>query len=313
MTRQTPLQVRWRDAREAVADAREFLVDWWRFVRWAAPSEGRVLPDDDPAHVAAQVEKDAHRVEKGLAVPEPRRPFGEEPTRRLEVLLPAPMGGTDGPGWAVHGREALAARDLWNRTGDRDAAGLAPVAGAWAGLDPAVLQGFFRSRHSVRDFAGPVTVAEVRAAAHLAQSSPSVCNRQAPRVHAYLDKRDADALLALHRGSAGFAHLVPSLAIVTVDLRLFTGAGERNQGWIDGGLFAMSFVWALHGAGLGSCMLNWSRTNADTAALRSRAGIPEHEDGLLMVAMGRPTPGGRRTRSARRPLDEVLTLHGHRD
>lgn len=296
-----------RSVREAAVDGREFWGDWRRYVRWATPTEGSVRRDDAACHVETQVAKDSHRVEKAFAVREPRRPFGAGPGERLAALLPPGDAAAD---WVVHGREALAARDRWNATGERDA-GLAVPVEPWPGLDADVLDRFFASRYSLRDFDPDrvVTRADVERATALAQRTPSVCNRQAARVHAYLDRAAVARVMALHQGSAGFADDIPAVAILTVDTRLMAGPGERNQRWIDGGLFAMSFAWALHGLGIGNIMLNWSRTNADTDALRRVAGIPDHEDVLVLVGMGYPREGARRTRSLRRPRDEVLTFH----
>ncbi|HHU40548.1 MAG TPA: hypothetical protein GXZ45_14870 [Propionibacterium sp.] len=64
---------RLRLLREAVTQGREFTADWWRYVRYATPTEGSVRPDDEACHLETQIAKDAHRVEKALAVREPRR------------------------------------------------------------------------------------------------------------------------------------------------------------------------------------------------------------------------------------------------
>lgn len=101
---------------------------------------------------------------------------------------------------------------------------------------------------------------------------------------------------------------VPVVAVVTVDSRLFTGTHERNQRWVDGALFAMSLVWALHGLGLSTCMLNWSMNNAASNRLRAAAGLPEHEDVVVLLALGYAATGCRVARSPRRDLDQVLDL-----
>ena len=299
---------RLRVVREAVLNGREFLVDWVRYVRHSTPTEGSVRADDAACHLETQIAKDSHRVEKALAMREPRGGFGAGPADRLTALLPEE--GPDEPAWVVHGREALAAREGFNTTGERDPVLTVPLE-PWPGLDPAVLDGFFASRYSLRHFDAEkaVTRADIERATALAQRTPSVCNRQAARVHAFLGRADVDRILPLHQGSAGFGHDIPAVVVLTVDTRLMAGAGERNQQWIDGGLFAMSFSWALHGLGIGNIMLNWSRTNAATRALRTAADIPEHEDVLMLVGLGHPAPGARRTRSPRRAPAEVLRFH----
>ncbi|GAA4741716.1 hypothetical protein GCM10023328_23660 [Modestobacter marinus] len=113
-------------------------------------------------------------------------------------------------------------------------------------------------------------------------------------------------LAGLQNGNAGFRDQIPCLLVVTVDAKLFAGAGERNQRWVDGGLYAMSLVWALHAQGVASCMLNWSVGHAQSRRLRGAAGIPDHLDVVTLVAAGHPRDGLRVARSPRRPVDEVL-------
>ncbi len=112
--------------------------------------------------------------------------------------------------------------------------------------------------------------------------------------------------LSLQNGNSGFGSAVPTVALVTVDTQLFAGPGERNQGWIDGGLFSMSFVWALHGLGLDSCMLNLSLRNGRSDALRRTLDIPDYELPIMMIAIGYARPGHRVARSPRRPIDEIV-------
>jgi hypothetical protein len=48
--------------------------------------------------------------------------------------------------------------------------------------------------------------------------------------------------LSYQNGNSGFGHTVPALFVITSDMRIFEKSGERNQGWVDGGLFAMALV-----------------------------------------------------------------------
>ena len=165
---------------------------------------------------------------------------------------------------------------------------------------------FFRSRHSVRDFdTTEVYDSTLAHAVDLAICSPSVCNRQAWQVRFF--RGDAVARVLAHQnGNSGFTHVVPVVALVTVDTRLFSGPGERNQPWIEGGIFSMSFVWALHALGLASCMLNMSLTNSRVDSLRNEFGIDDCELVIMMIAIGHARRGHRIARSPRRSIDEVV-------
>lgn len=167
---------------------------------------------------------------------------------------------------------------------------------------------FFLSRHSVRDFrSDPVPRELLERAIRLAMKTPSVCNRQAWHVY-HLDRRESiDRALALQNGNRGFGHQVPCLLLITADLRAFDTHGERFQHWIDGGMFAMSMVWALHALGLGACCLNWSRGPGDDLRLRRRVGIDPAHTLIMMMAVGYPSEHLKVCYSARRPLGSMLT------
>lgn len=167
---------------------------------------------------------------------------------------------------------------------------------------------FFLSRHSVRDFRPePVPRALIERALRLAVKTPSVCNRQAWHVY-HLDRRESiDRALALQNGNRGFGHEVPCLLLITADLRAFDTHGERFQHWVDGGMFAMATVLALHALGLGACCLNWSRGAADDRRLRKRVAIDPAHTLIMMMAVGYPSEHLKVCYSARRPLGSVLT------
>lgn len=254
-----------------------------------------------------QLIKDYHRIEKGLAMPAPKRPFGSALERRIDGLLdPASMD--DALVWNVtSAREALS---RWNDEGVVDEE-IAPLGPELRALDRKAIEAFASSRHSVRNFdcSRPVPRETLDHAAALAMSSPSVCNRRAGRIHLYSEDELVEHILRLQRGNMGFGHTVGQLAVVTVDSTLFAGAGERNQKWIDGALVAMSFVWALHAHGIGTCMLNWSKSNATSARLRDVADIPVREDIICVIALGHPAAGYRVARSPHRPTAETVRHH----
>ena len=96
--------------------------------------------------------------------------------------------------------------------------------------------------------------------------------------------------------------------LVTVDLRQFDLIGERNQGWIDGGLFAMSLVYALHAASLGTCMLNWSEDCKSDKRIRGAFKIPDHEIIITMIGAGHVPHKFEVTASPTPNVEEVLSI-----
>jgi nitroreductase len=169
---------------------------------------------------------------------------------------------------------------------------------------------FVRTRCSVRNFRNePVDRAAIERAVRAGQKAPSVCNRQAARVHVFDEPDAVQHALSFQGGHRGFGHTVPCVMIITADLQAYYKPGERFQGWIDGGLFTMSLMYGLHAERLGSCCLNWNVTRKDDLPMRRALGIPDNEVVITMLAVG-PLPDELRVaESPRRPLDEVLIRH----
>jgi nitroreductase len=167
--------------------------------------------------------------------------------------------------------------------------------------------GFLRRRHSIRQYApDPVDPSLIREAVADAQTAPSVCNRQTCRAYAFTEREDIAKLLTLQSGNTGFAQEIPVLFVITADMGQMNLLGERYQGWIDGGLFAMTLALALHARGLGACFLNWSVPSARDRELRKLIGIPDAELVITMMACGHLKSRFAVPVSQRKPLDAVL-------
>jgi len=171
---------------------------------------------------------------------------------------------------------------------------------------------FFESRHSVRQFSPePVPEEMLERAILMARNSPSVCNRQSFRVYAYTDPDQRKRVLKCQKGNAGFGEEIPLALIVSCDLQTFFSVGERNQCWIDGGLFSMSLVYALHSLGLGTICLNWCAEKDLDRELHLVAEIPESEVIIMLMGAGFLPATLRVAQSPRRSLDKVL-VWGHK-
>ncbi|KAA9159728.1 hypothetical protein F6B41_00230 [Microbacterium lushaniae] len=287
-------QQRSRTRREFRKDSRGYLAN--------ATSADRVFTVMSQSHIETQTNKDYHRVEKALTLGSPKRPFGAGLGKRLDTLIPLLESNSDLVDTA---KSAKAALTRWNQYGEIDDA-VSPLPPVYEPMPRDVLSAFFQSRHSVRHFDDTKEVPRevLMFAAELAGRSPSVCNRQAWRVRFATESATKANLLRHQSGNRGFGH-IPVVALVTVDVRRFAGPGERNQAWIDAGLFSMSLVLALHGVGVSSCMLNMSVRNSTADALKSEFGIPPHELIVMQIALGYAAEGHRVARSPRRPVSEV--------
>lgn len=167
-------------------------------------------------------------------------------------------------------------------------------------------------RRSVREFINaPVPDDVIRSAVAIAMQAPSVCNRQAARVHMFDDPRAIKAALDIQGGFGGYK-MPPKLLLVTADLSAFLFAAERNQPFIDGGLFMMTLLLGLQQMGLGSCSLNTAMNTERENEIRKILGIPEREIFIAFVAVGYYDPATLTPQSKRISVDEVLVNHKKR-
>lgn len=288
---------------------RESVWDGLRHCRFSAPEDHLSELSRQPSNLRTQLIKDYHRIEKGLSLGNPRRPFGDSAQKRLHRDVRRLEALNAHPELVATGKRALADLWSWNTFHERDElASVQVVEPVQTVAKREIFEEFFLSRRSVRSFGGaPVSRTSIERAVSWAIRSPSVCNRQSWHVHAIDNTATIQSLLALQNGCDGFKHEVKMLLILSVDASLFAGAGERNQRWIDGGIFSMSIAWALHALGLSTCMLNWSRSNSETQDLRDRLGLSSNYDVIMMIAVGYAPERYFVAASPRKPLQDTLT------
>jgi nitroreductase len=166
---------------------------------------------------------------------------------------------------------------------------------------------FFYSRYSLREFKDePVKEEEIERAVKLAMKTPSVCNRQAWGVYYTSEQQIKDLVLEHQEGNKPFGRKIPTLIIVTADLKAFFSPEERYQYWIDGGMFSMSLIYAFHSLGIATCPLNWSSSPKKDLELRKKINIRDNHTIIMLIAVGYPNEINRVCASARRPLKEIF-------
>lgn len=62
--------------------------------------------------------------------------------------------------------------------------------------------------------------------------------------------------------------------------------GERNQGWLNAGLFSMNLVNALHSQGIGSCFCQFGNSTKQEEQLKKLLGIPASERIAVILSAG---------------------------
>jgi len=270
---------------------------------WAGPTD-----QHRAAHIEADLIKHYHVIEKGLAMPDFRPEFGKPVVRRLEELIVVwedQIGDGDNCQYmaaqetmrayfekhdliGIDVSDVVPSKYRENKiSGSQIAAGVKPAHFTYSKEECHSFNEFIKSRHSVRSFRMDCipSAVEIRSAISVATSTPSVCNRQTWRVHVYEGDK-AQVVLNQQNGNRGFGHQVPLALVITTDMRCFAEVIERYQPWIEGGLFSMNLMLALHARGIANVALNWSRKTAADISLRRVADIPNYERIIMVLACG---------------------------
>ena len=319
----------------------------WRMRRIFAYDRARFLAHsprsrETKAGALASIIMSYHIVEKGLTMPDFRFGFGQPKLRELVAALNnfADRFGTDEPQF----REAVAVvaeyRKVHADANFKISETLSVAIDAllrrvpvepshqiemtreryFSELD-APFERFSASRHSVRNFAGTVSVEQIRSAVALANNAPSACNRQYVRVHCLTKKDDVRRALALQNGNRGFGHLADKLLVLTADLRAVWGT-ERNDLFTNAGIYLMNLCYALHKNRVAHCMLNWSVSPSTDRELRriinftppppfsdTRARLEDSETIVVLIACGDVPEKFKLASSPRKSAEETLVLH----
>jgi nitroreductase len=272
-----------------------------------------------------------HKIEKGLSLPNPRLGFGKKNVYHLLSILEnyiKQYGWDDVSSVALNTlysyyyfneKNNLKINDLLKRLEElknllEDGAkilvgGVDEVTKVEIDKSNVNFKEFAYSRHSIRNYAqGDVSVDLIKEAVNIAQKTPSVCNRQSSRVYVYSDNEWKSEILKYQNGNAGFGESASKILIVTSELKDFRGANERNQSYIDGGMYSMSLIYALHSLGVGTCPLNLTITHKTEVKLKKVANISDSEVLLMMIAVGNLPEKLRVASSPRRLAEEVMTV-----
>ena len=146
---------------------------------------------------------------------------------------------------------------------------------------------FCFSRYSVRNYTSqeiPLSVLE--RCVELAMRSPSFCNRQPNRVYVVKSAEKKQGILELQNGNRGFGHLAETLLVVTSVISVTKDIHERHENHLNGGMFIMTLINALHFHKIGACSLNWSVSKTNDLKMRKLINIPENEVILLVISCG---------------------------
>lgn len=309
-----------------------YFYDFKRFLLYSGMNKSRAYQAERAAHITLFY----HQVEKGLSLVNPRPGFGMIIIPRLlndldayisayGLVMPAPTALAALQSYVDFnsrvGHEASYVRDRLIQIKRKYKVAIEEST-SWVGGARTVRReslaaaragsftSFFESRFSVRNFAGGVVQeGDIRKAVALSQKTPSVCNRQPWRVHAFADAQKMQELLDIQCGSRGFSEHVSTVLVVTSELGAFVDVAERYQAWIDGGMFSMSLCLALHDLGYGTCCLNWSKERGTDRVLHAAGDVPNSEQIIMLIAVGNLPEEFDVAHSFRAPVEHCLRVH----
>lgn len=273
-----------------------------------------------------------HKLEKGLSLPNPRVGFGRENANHLLSILKKYVKSYGWDETSVISLNTLYAYYNFNKKNNLNISDLYDMLESLKTTVPNELsiktggvheikkedidkrrinfKEFAYSRYSIRNFENSdVSLEIIREAVSIAQKTPSVCNRQSTNVYVFNDNPLKKEILQYQNGNAGFGDGASKILIITSELKDFRGGIERNQSFIDGGMYAMSLIYALHSLGVGTCPLNLCVTNETEMKLKKLAKIGESEVLIMMVAVGNIPERVMVASSSRRNIDKVLSIN----
>lgn len=150
-------------------------------------------------------------------------------------------------------------------------------------------KGFYelaQGRSSVREFSGEdIDHGKVLRALDNAAKTPSVCNRQGWKVY-WLTDKDLIAQVLHHQRGFGYPQMPEVLLVITVLNSAFLSPVERNEAFVDGGLFAMSVMYGLESEGLAAVPLNAMMYAKDQRAVRDLVQIDDAGMIAMFIAVG---------------------------
>nr|WP_269144457.1 nitroreductase family protein [Methylicorpusculum oleiharenae] len=168
---------------------------------------------------------------------------------------------------------------------------------------------FSKSRSSVRNFTGEkIPFNLIENAIGIAKTAPSVCNRQPCRVYYIENKIKIDSVFAIQQGLVGYSDNIYQLLVLVADKNYYYTVGERNQLYIDGGLFLMNLLYALHYYSIGACPAHWGLNHDKDKLIQNELQLSDSERVICLVPIGIPNESFKTTLSLRRENEEILKI-----
>ena len=146
---------------------------------------------------------------------------------------------------------------------------------------------FFRSRNSVREYSSePITKEEIERAYLIAKTTPTVCNRQSIKYYVIKETSAKSLIIENQLGDQGWCYNADTIFLITANQSYFGGVYERNQAFIDGGLYSMNLAMGLHAQGIATCFKMYIRERKKDKELKQCLNIGREEVPIVLLFAG---------------------------
>lgn len=167
--------------------------------------------------------------------------------------------------------------------------------------------GFLKTRHSARTFSNKkMNKEDLKRACNMAILTPSACNRQMCKVYLIENAQMRKAFESTVKGLSMFDLKNASYLVVTFDVGSFYYLAERNQGWLNAGLFAMNLVNGLHSLGIGSCITASANSPKEEESLKKALNIGANERIATTIVCGYYDDKFMAPVSSRKSIDDIF-------
>jgi len=168
---------------------------------------------------------------------------------------------------------------------------------------------FSKSRSSVRNFTKQhIPFEMIDKVIEIAKTAPSVCNRQPNKVYYVENKGIIENIFEIQGGLTGYSDDVSQLLVLVSDRNYFYSVGERNQLYIDGGLFLMNLLYGLHYYKIGACPAHWGLNFEHDKKIQKLLNLKDSEKVICLIPIGIPKESFYTTLSLRRANNEILKV-----
>lgn len=145
---------------------------------------------------------------------------------------------------------------------------------------------FSQKRYSIRDFSDTLLDYDlVFKAIKLCERTPSACNRQPWKIHVYTDKFLREMIFKLQLGCNGFYDKMQCAILICGDLHSY-GFPELHLPYVDGGIYAMNLLYALHYYDVASIPLTLGLKSDKIGGIKKCLNIPSNEVPILLIGVG---------------------------